>query len=140
MDFADLIAQHTCTLRLAQPLTLECGTALAEFSPPAEVADLPSSCGRPLLVHEGETAPQPRLHSGQGNGMTVSVGRVRRCPVLGIRFVALVHNTIRGAAGAAVLSGELLSLRGLVPTPCGMMAVREEDDADVQAVVAERCS
>jgi aspartate-semialdehyde dehydrogenase len=44
--------------------------------------------------------------------MTVSVGRVRRCPVLGIKFVALGHNTIRGAAGAAILNAELMEAEG----------------------------
>jgi aspartate-semialdehyde dehydrogenase len=46
--------------------------------------------------------------------MTVTVGRVRRCPVLDIKFIALGHNTIRGAAGAAVLNGELLQAEGLL--------------------------
>jgi aspartate-semialdehyde dehydrogenase len=44
--------------------------------------------------------------------MTVTVGRVRRCPILGLKLVALVHNTIRGAAGVALLNAELLKAKG----------------------------
>jgi aspartate-semialdehyde dehydrogenase len=57
---------------------------------------------------EETNRPQPRLDVGRGGGMTVSVGRLRPCPVLGVKFVALGHNTIRGAAGAAVLNAELM--------------------------------
>ena len=55
-----------------------------------------------------ENRPQPRLDAELGGGMTVSVGRVRTCPVLTHKFVALGHNTIRGAAGASVLNAELM--------------------------------
>ncbi|HRF93748.1 MAG TPA: hypothetical protein PLZ51_01075, partial [Aggregatilineales bacterium] len=47
-----------------------------------------------------------------GNGMTTSVGRLRECPILGYKFVALSHNTIRGAAGCSILNAELLSVEG----------------------------
>jgi aspartate-semialdehyde dehydrogenase len=56
--------------------------------------------------------PQPRLDLERGQGMTVTVGRVRPCPLLDLRFVLLSHNTIRGAAGAAVQIGELLVAEG----------------------------
>jgi aspartate-semialdehyde dehydrogenase len=56
--------------------------------------------------------PQPRLDADLGGGMTVSVGRVRACPVLTVKFVALGHNTIRGAAGASVLNAELMQAEG----------------------------
>jgi aspartate-semialdehyde dehydrogenase len=56
--------------------------------------------------------PQPRLDADLGDGMTVSVGRIRSCPVLGTKFVALGHNTIRGAAGASVLNAELMHAEG----------------------------
>ncbi len=58
--------------------------------------------------------PQPRLDGDLGGGMTVSVGRVRACPVLTVKFVALGHNTIRGAAGASVLNAELMKAEGLL--------------------------
>jgi aspartate-semialdehyde dehydrogenase len=58
--------------------------------------------------------PQPRLDVERDGGMTVTVGRVRKCPVLDIKFIALGHNTIRGAAGAAVLNAELMRAEGLL--------------------------
>ena len=58
--------------------------------------------------------PQPRLDADLGDGMTVSVGRVRECPVLTHKFVALGHNTIRGAAGASILNAELMKAEGLL--------------------------
>jgi aspartate-semialdehyde dehydrogenase len=56
--------------------------------------------------------PQPRLDADSGAGMTACVGRLRPCGVLDWKFTALSHNTIRGAAGAAVLNAELLKVRG----------------------------
>jgi aspartate-semialdehyde dehydrogenase len=50
----------------------------------------------------------------RGRGMTVTVGRVRPCPVMGVKLVALGHNTIRGAAGAAVLNAELMLADGWI--------------------------
>jgi aspartate-semialdehyde dehydrogenase len=58
--------------------------------------------------------PQPRLDADRGGGMTVSVGRVRPCPVLSLKFVALGHNTVRGAAGASVLNAELMKAEGII--------------------------
>ena len=65
---------------------------------------LPTQPEKTILYLPEENRPQPRLDRNRGNGMTVSVGRVRE----GIRFVAMGHNTIRGAAGASVLNAELL--------------------------------
>jgi aspartate-semialdehyde dehydrogenase len=59
--------------------------------------------------------PQPRLDRDRENGMAVSVGRIRADAVYDLRLEALVHNTIRGAAGAAILNAELLQARGLLP-------------------------
>jgi len=56
--------------------------------------------------------PQPRFDAMRDRGMAITVGRARRCPVLDWKFVALGHNTIRGAAGAAVLNAELIVARG----------------------------
>ena len=69
---------------------------------------LPSAPEAPVVYLEAGNRPQPRLDAGRGGGMTVSVGRLRPCPVLGIKLAALGHNTIRGAAGAAVLNAELM--------------------------------
>jgi aspartate-semialdehyde dehydrogenase len=73
---------------------------------------LPSLPPRPIVVRDEPDRPQPRHDRMAGNGMTVTVGRVRRCPILGLKLVALVHNTIRGAAGVALLNAELLKAKG----------------------------
>jgi len=75
---------------------------------------LPSLPERPIEVRDEKDRPQPRHDALAGGGMSVSVGRVRRCPILGLKMVALVHNTIRGAAGVALLNAELLKAKGLL--------------------------
>jgi aspartate-semialdehyde dehydrogenase len=65
-----------------------------------------------LLVMDEPNRPQPRRDVDLGNGMTVSVGRIRPDPILDVRMVALGHNTIRGAAGGSVLNAELLAVTG----------------------------
>jgi aspartate-semialdehyde dehydrogenase len=70
----------------------------------APFSGMPTQPKHTVLYLDQENRPQPRLDRNRGNGMTVSVGRVRE----GIRFVAMGHNTIRGAAGASVLNAELL--------------------------------
>ncbi len=80
---------------------------------PSDVA-LPSAPAAPIVYLTERDRPQPRLDACRGGGMTVSVGRVRRCPVLDYKLVALGHNTIRGAAGAAILNAELLAARGWI--------------------------
>lgn len=77
-------------------------TAFKTFEPPFK--GLPTQPEKSILYLDEVDRPQPRLDRNRGNGMTVSVGRVRE----GIRFVAMGHNTIRGAAGASVLNAELL--------------------------------
>lgn len=73
---------------------------------------LPSAPRAPLMLAAGRDRPQPRLDRGAGGGMTVTVGRVRACPVLDWKFTLLVHNMVRGAAGAALLNAELLAQSG----------------------------
>jgi aspartate-semialdehyde dehydrogenase len=77
--------------------------------------ELPSAPKKPIHLLDEEDRPQPRLDRDREAGMAVSIGRLRPCPLLDVRFVALVHNTIRGAAGAAILNAELLKARGLLP-------------------------
>ncbi|MDZ4675257.1 MAG: aspartate-semialdehyde dehydrogenase [Gemmatimonadota bacterium] len=91
--------------------------ALEGFRAPAQVAGLPSSPARPIEVDLRPDRPQTRFDLGRGNGMTVTVGRVRPCPLLDLRFALLSHNTIRGAAGAAIQNAELLVATGAVPRP-----------------------
>ena len=75
---------------------------------------LPSAPRKPLHYIDAPDRPQPRLDRDRENGMSVSIGRLRPCPLLDVRMVALVHNTIRGAAGAALLNAELLEAKGLL--------------------------
>ncbi|MBI5086516.1 MAG: aspartate-semialdehyde dehydrogenase, partial [Acidobacteria bacterium] len=75
---------------------------------------LPSAPKKPVLYMHEENRPQPRRDAGRENGMSVTVGRLRHCPVLDYKFVCLGHNTIRGAAGAAVLNAELMYSEGLL--------------------------
>ena len=88
--------------------------ALEAFRAPAEVAALPSTPARPVEYDRRADRPQSRLDLDRGGGMTVTVGRVRPCPLLDLRLVLLAHNTIRGAAGAAIQNAELLVRRGFV--------------------------
>jgi len=73
---------------------------------------LPSAPAQPLQYLNASDRPQPRLDVDAGNGMTATIGRLRACNVLDWRFTVLSHNTIRGAAGAALLNAELLKVRG----------------------------
>ena len=73
---------------------------------------LPSAPEQPIRYLDAPDRPQPRFDVDSGNGMTTTVGRLRPCSVLDWKFTVLSHNTIRGAAGAAVLNAELLKVRG----------------------------
>jgi aspartate-semialdehyde dehydrogenase len=75
---------------------------------------LPSAPKQPLVYLEEANRPQPLLDANRDGGMTVSVGRLRPCPLFDYKFVALGHNTIRGAAGAAILNAELMHAEGLL--------------------------
>jgi|YNPBryunderm2012_1023409.scaffolds.fasta_scaffold01273_2 aspartate-semialdehyde dehydrogenase len=77
---------------------------------------LPSAPPRPVIYMEQPDRPQPRRDVERERGMSVFVGRLRPCPVLDCKFVALGHNTVRGAAGAAVLNAELMYSEGLLDT------------------------
>ena len=96
----------------ARPSPDEVRAALAEFRGRPQELGLPTAPDRPVAVLREPDRPQPRRDAMAGRGMTVSVGRVRECPILGIKFAALGHNTIRGAAGASVLNAELLLAEG----------------------------
>jgi aspartate-semialdehyde dehydrogenase len=87
---------------------------IREFDGEPQRLNLPSAPVRPLHLLEDDDRPQTRLDRDREKGMSVSVGRIRPCPILDLRLVALVHNTIRGAAGAAILNAELLKAQGLI--------------------------
>ncbi|HAX42261.1 MAG TPA: aspartate-semialdehyde dehydrogenase [Bryobacteraceae bacterium] len=88
--------------------------AYDSFTAEPQRLGLPSAPPRPVLYLHEENRPQPRRDALRDNGMTVTVGRLRECPVLDWKFVCLGHNTIRGAAGAAVLNAELLKAQGFL--------------------------
>jgi aspartate-semialdehyde dehydrogenase len=86
--------------------------ALEEFSGEPQRLKLPSAPPFPIVVRDERDRPQPIRDVDAGNGMTVTVGRLRPDPVYDVRFTLLVHNTVRGAAGAALLNAELLLAQG----------------------------
>jgi aspartate-semialdehyde dehydrogenase len=88
--------------------------AIERFTSVPQTRKLPSAPIRPLAYLPQQDRPQPRRDAMRDNGMTVSIGRLRPCPVLDVKFVACGHNTIRGAAGAAVLNAELMASEGLL--------------------------
>jgi len=94
----------------AEPVNLR--EAFDSFTGLPQQLNLPSAPPRPIVVRDEPDRPQPRLDRDAGRGMSVTVGRIARDAVLGHRFVALSHNTIRGAAGAAILNAELLLAQG----------------------------
>ena len=77
-----------------------------------EGSDLPSAPADPIVYVDSIDRPQPRLDRMLGHGMSVTTGRLRPCNLLDWKFVTLSHNTIRGAAGAALLNAELLAMLG----------------------------
>jgi len=87
---------------------------LRTFESPLADTSLPSAPEPFLQVLDAPDAPQPQRHVDAGGGMTVSVGRIQDCSVNDVKFVLLSHNTVRGAAGGAVLNAELLAERGLL--------------------------
>ncbi|HEX8618963.1 MAG TPA: aspartate-semialdehyde dehydrogenase [Thermoanaerobaculia bacterium] len=88
--------------------------ALESFAGEPQRLGLPTAPKRAIHYIDAPDRPQPRLDRDRERGMAVSVGRLRNCPLLDFRMVALVHNTIRGAAGAAILNAEVLEARGML--------------------------
>ncbi|MDW8172532.1 MAG: aspartate-semialdehyde dehydrogenase [Anaerolineae bacterium] len=82
---------------------------------PQRVADLPSAPEPPLVYFSQIDRPQPRRDRMVGRGMATSIGRLRSCSLLGYKFVALSHNTIRGAAGCSILNAEWLAVNNYLP-------------------------
>lgn len=106
---------HTVTVSvsLSRKATLqEMIHAYDAFTAEPQKLKLPSAPPKPVLYLHAENRPQPRRDAGRDNGMTVTVGRLRTCSVLDYKFVCMAHNTIRGAAGAAVLNAELMYAQG----------------------------
>ncbi len=113
-----VIDGHTecVALRLERKVGVaEVEEAFRSFSSVPQVLGLPTAPEPPIRVRSEPDRPQPRLDRSRGGGMAVTVGRVRPCSILDFKFVALSHNTLRGAAGGSVLLAELAVAQGLVP-------------------------
>ncbi len=109
--------EHGHTIAITASFTERVSPALAidvlrAWKGDESAINLPSSPTRALLVSDDPARPQPRRDVNAGNGMTVTVGRVREDPILDIRMTAMGHNTIRGAAGGSVLNAEVLAATG----------------------------
>lgn len=106
---------HTMTVSVefAQRLAVaDVVQAMRTFAGRPQALGLPSAPNPAIVVWDEPNRPQPRLDADRGDGMAVSVGRVRECPVFHVKFVALAHNVVRGAAGAAILNAELMVAEG----------------------------
>jgi aspartate-semialdehyde dehydrogenase len=104
---------ESVSIKLKKPATKEeIIEAWATFRGPAQEKRLPSAPEQPIFYDPAPDRPQPRLDVDRGAGMCTSVGRLRPCPLLDWKFTLLSHNTVRGAAGAALLNAELLQAQG----------------------------
>jgi aspartate-semialdehyde dehydrogenase len=102
------------TFRSRKPSLAEIVAIWRTFEAEPQRLKLPSAPRPPIRYRQEPHRPQPRKDRASGGGMAISVGRLRECPVMDIRFVALSHNTVRGAAGGAILSAELLKAQGYI--------------------------
>jgi aspartate-semialdehyde dehydrogenase len=108
---------HTVTISLelsAKPSEADIRHAFNNFRSLPQQRNLPSAPPRPVIYMEQVNRPQPRMDVERERGMAAFVGRLRPCPVLDWKFIALGHNTVRGAAGAAVLNAELMLSEGML--------------------------
>jgi aspartate-semialdehyde dehydrogenase len=112
-----VIDGHTVTVSVElseKPDEKQLRAAFDKFSGLPQERKLPSAPPRPVIYLEEANRPQPRKDAERDRGMTATVGRLRPCPVLDWKFVVLAHNTVRGAAGAAVLNAELMCSEGML--------------------------
>jgi len=108
---------HTVTISVelsSKPSLADLRHAFDSFTSVPQARNLPSAPARPVQYMEQQDRPQPRKDAERDRGMAAFVGRLRECPVLDWKFVALGHNTVRGAAGAAVLNAELMYTEGML--------------------------
>ncbi len=108
---------HTVTISVelsSKPGIEELRRAIDAYTSVPQQRKLPSAPARPVIYMDEPNRPQPRRDAERENGMAAFVGRLRQCPVLDYKFVAMGHNTVRGAAGAAVLNAELMHSEGML--------------------------
>ena len=108
---------HTETVSVelsAKPSEADIRHAFDHFRSVPQDRKLPSAPPVPVIYMDEANRPQPRKDAERERGMAAFIGRLRECPVLGYKFVVLSHNTIRGAAGAAVLNAELMHSEGML--------------------------
>jgi aspartate-semialdehyde dehydrogenase len=97
----------------SEPTVEEIEAAFSQFKAEPQNLKLPSAPEHPIVVREEPNRPQPRYDRDEGKGMSVVVGRIRKDPIMTIKYLCLGHNTIRGAAGAGILSAELMVKKGI---------------------------
>jgi aspartate-semialdehyde dehydrogenase len=95
------------------PSVEEIEAAFAKFKGDPQKLKLPSAPEQPIVVRKEQNRPQPRFDRDTGCGMSVVVGRIRKDPIMTFKYICLGHNTVRGGAGAGILSAELLVAKGL---------------------------
>lgn len=113
----DVVDGHLASISVTfekKPELIEVVSAFQDFTPDRSVTELPTAVANPIHVFEENCCPQPKLHCMAGQGMQVSVGRIRPCPVHDYKFIVLSHNLYRGAAGAALLNAELALRRNIM--------------------------
>lgn len=101
--------------RSPPPSVEEIKEAFRSFTCEAQMLKCPSAPGRAIVVHDAPDRPQPRLDRDLENGACVSVGRVRQCPVLDVKFVCLLDNVRLGAATSSVMNAEIAVEKGYIP-------------------------
>ena len=103
------------SVKLNQPATeTELISAWTSFTAEPQQLSLPTAPCHPVYYHKDVRYPQPKLHRNRDKGMAVHTGRLRKDPILDYKFVLLVHNTVRGAAGGAILNAELMLKKGYI--------------------------
>ena len=106
---------ESVSIKLTRPAAKdEIIAAWRNFCGEPQHLNLPSAPAQPIVYTEAPDRPQPRLDIHMGKGMSAVVGRLRPCNLFDWKFTVLSHNTIRGAAGAAILNAELLKAKGLL--------------------------
>jgi aspartate-semialdehyde dehydrogenase len=96
-----------------EPTLVEIEEAFSSFRGEPQRFKLPSAPAVPIVVRKEQNRPQPRYDRDEGKGMSVVVGRIRKDPIMTVKYMCLGHNTIRGGAGAGILSAELMVKKGI---------------------------